>query len=572
MADADGEKAEKLATAKKRFEQLKKEQAKKGKKTATKKKEDKSGALESKADDVAGEEAAAAAAAPVTEASETLDAAPEDERPAEGGENDAARPLPERQPSVSMQSRQRSESFRQGGPPAIATDLKAGGDPLSPGIEVQDLYKKQAARIEELERENGAYKVQQEEGAARLAKAEEELDGLREGSSGVAELRSRAKDAERLGTELAAAQRQLAQVQTAKSGNRRVSGAGPDFGHELASKTSTIETLELELSNIRSQLLGLQSMLSERNTSIQDIEDRSKATEAVAENYRQELEQLKVSMAFPSDETKEANDDPEALTKRITVLESDLRTANSSLGAAQHRASSLEQKIEALTKMHRDASQASTAKDKELTELRHQLRRRDKPSHVRDASEFELGEEETETGALQTRIRALEAENFDLRRGVWREKRAELQPGMQDDGAEYEDVDLNNSAGNNGGPSSPLVRGSVPRQHSNFQDLITSGISAFTGRPREVSGSIEQRQQQQLQQRQRQQSMSLLSEGDEGEFDAEAFRVAQEEEGKRRIERVREVKRGLEGWREWRVDLVEGRRGSAVGGGEVFEV
>ncbi|KAK1071710.1 hypothetical protein LTR74_003081 [Friedmanniomyces endolithicus] len=571
MADADAEKAEKLATAKKRFEQLKKEQAKKGKKTATKKKDDKAGASENKVDDVAGEEAAAAA--PATEDSETPDAAPEDEKLAEGGENDAARSLPERQPSLSMQSRQRSESFRQGAPSTIATDLKSGGGPLSPGIEVQDLYKKQAARIEELERENVAYKVQQEEGAARLVKAEEELDGLREGSSDVAELRSKAKDAERLGTELAAAQRQLAQAPTAKSGNRRVSGASPDVGHELASKTSTIEALELELSNIRSQLLGLQSMLSERNTSIQDIEDRSKATEAVAENYRQELEQLKVSMAFPSDETKEANDDPEALTKRITVLESDLRTANSTLDTAQHRARSLEQKIEALTKMHRDASQASTAKDKELTELRHQQRRRDKPSHERDASEFELGEEEeAETGALQTRIRALEAENFDLRRGVWWEKRAELQPGMQDDGAEYEDVDLNNSAGNNGGPYSPLARGSVPRQHSNFQDLITSGISAFTGRPREVSGSVEQRQQQQLQQRQRQQSMSLLSEGDEGEFDAEAFRVAQEEEGKRRVERVREVKRGLEGWRGWRVDLVEGRRGSAVGAGEVFEV
>ncbi|KAK1009690.1 hypothetical protein LTR91_002831, partial [Friedmanniomyces endolithicus] len=426
MADAEADKAEKLAAAKKRFEQLKKEQAKKGKKTATKKKDDKAGAAESKADDVAGEEAAAVAA-PAAEASETPDAAPEDERPAEGGENDAAKPLPERQPSVSMQSRQRSESFRQGAPSTIATDLKLGGGPLSPGIEVQDLYKKQAARIEELERENGAYKVQQEEGAARLAKAEEELDGLRKGSSDVADLRSRAKEAERLGTELAAAQRQLAQVQTAKSGNRRVSGAGPDVGHELASKTSTIETLELELSNIRSQLLGLQGMLSERNTSIQDIEDRSKATEAVAENYRQELEQLKVSMAFPSDETKEANDNPEALTKRITVLESDLRTANSNLDTAQHRASSLEQKIEALTKMHRDATQASSAKDKELTELRHQLRRRDKPSHVRDASDFELGEEEeAETGALQTRIRALEAENFDLRRGVWREKRAEL--------------------------------------------------------------------------------------------------------------------------------------------------
>ncbi|TKA83324.1 hypothetical protein B0A55_00638 [Friedmanniomyces simplex] len=571
MADADAEKAEKLAAAKKRFEQLKKEQAKKGKKSgSTKKKGDKGGASESKTDDAVASEDAAAA--PVVEAGETTQAVADVEQPAEVGDgDDVAGALPERQPSLPMQSRQRSESFRQGAPSSIATDLKAGSGPLSPGLEVQDLYKKQAARIEELESENGAHKVQQEEGAARLAKAEEELEGLREDSSDVVELRSKAKEAERLGTELAATQRQLAQVQQmAKGGNRKVSNASPpDVSHELASKTSTIESLELELSSIRSQLLGLQTMLSERNTSIQDIEDRSKATEAVAENYRQELEQLKVSMAFPSDETREANDDPEALTKRITVLESDLRTANSTLDAAQQRASSLEQKIEALTKMHRDASHTSTAKDKELSELRNQLKRRDRPSHVRDASEFELGEEETESGALQTRIRALEAENFDLRRGVWREKRAELQPGMHEDGAEYEDVDLNNNT--NGGPNSPHARSSVPRQHSNFQDLITSGISAFTGRPREPppTSSIQQ-------QRQRQQSMSLLSDDGDGEFDAEAFRLAQEEEGKRRIERVREVKRGLEGWRGWRVDLVEGRRGldgAGTGvGGDVFEV
>ncbi|KAK3640990.1 hypothetical protein LTR56_011640 [Elasticomyces elasticus] len=549
MAGADAEKAEKLAVAKKRFEQLKKEKAKKGKSGATKKEDDKSGASDSKTDDVAGEEAAA-----VAEAGDETTAAEDDVVPAHE-ENDAAGSLPERQSSVSKQSRQRSESFRQGAPSPAATDSKG------PGSEVQDLYKKQAARIEELERENSVYKSQQEEGAARLVKVEEELESLREGSSDVAELKTKAKDAERLSNELAATKRELTQAQQAsKGGNRRVSGASLDVSHELASKTSTIESLELELSNIRTQLLGVQSMLSERDTSIQDIEDRTKATETVAENYRQELEQLKVSMAFPSDETKEANDDPEALTKRIIILESDLRTANSNLDAAQARATSLEQKIEALTKMHRDATNTSTAKDKELSELRNQLKRRDRPSHVHNASDFELGEEETETGALQTRIRALEAENFDLRRGVWRDKRAELQPGMHDDGgAEYEDVDLN---GNNV-PHSPNMRGGVPRQHSNFQDLITSGISAFTGRPRDPPTT-----QQQL----RKQSMSLLSDDDDGEFDAEAFRLAQEEEGKRRIERVREVKRGLEGWRGWRVDLVESRKGGQVGGGEVFEV
>ncbi|KAK3673394.1 hypothetical protein LTR78_006627 [Recurvomyces mirabilis] len=549
MADAEAEKAEKLAAAKKRFEQLKKEQAKKTKKTG-KKKSDKEAAGDAKPDDVVGSAQVEDAGDATTTVDDKTTVA--DDAQADGEEDVSEKSELERQPSLPIQSKQRSESFRQGG--------------AGPGAEVQDLYKKQAARIEELEKESKAYREQQEEGATRLAKVEEELESVREEGSDAAELRSKAKEADKLKDELAGVQRQLAQAQTAAKGsNRRMSTVTPNHSQELASKTSAMESLELELSTIRNQLLSLQSTMSERDTAIKDLEERSKMADSTTETYRQELEQLKVSMAFPSDETIAAKEDPEALTKRITVLESDLRTANSNLDTAQQRAITLEQKIEALTKLHRDATNTSNVKDKELTDLRNQLRRRERGSHVRDASEFELLEEETETGALQARIRALEAETFDLRRGVWRDKRVEIQPGMEDQGQDYEDVDLTNGS-YNGSASTRNRLGSIPRQHSNFQDIITSGISAFTGRPREASST--------QQQRERGQSLGLLDDDNDEVFDADAFRLAQEQEAKRRLERVREAKRGLEGWRGWRVDLMEGREvdGGYGGGGAVFEV
>ena len=65
--------------------------------------------------------------------------------------------------------------------------------------------------------------------------------------------------------------------------------------------------------------------------------------------------------------------------------------------------------------------------------------------------------------------------------------------------------------------------------------------------------------------------MSLLSE--EG-FDEDAFRAAQEDEAKARIERIREVKRGLEQWRGFKLDLVEQRQGGVPGvaTGAIFDV
>ncbi|KAF2721955.1 hypothetical protein K431DRAFT_223038 [Polychaeton citri CBS 116435] len=531
MADEDKEKAEKLAAAKKRVREA---HSKKGKKSGGKKKKDD------------------------TELATAADAeqAQEEQLREEG----TARPgHAARKPSLSLQSKQRSESFR------------TGSGPLSPSNEVTELYQKQSQQISDLTAEKEFLTKEQEQHAAKLAKAEEELETLREQGGEIAELKSKAQEAESLKTEVESVKRQLAQAQkeAKESIKRRASGPSPDLKDELASKTSTIESLELEMSNLKNQVKTLGSNVDDKETKVTGLEGQLKTAEGERESLRQELEQLKVSMTFPSDDTKAVGEDPEALTKRITLLESDLRTANASLDTASERAKALESKLETLTKMHKDATTSSSAKDKELTDLRDQLRKRDKPNHVRDASDFDLHEDETETGALHARIRELEAENFDLKRGVWRDQRASMQPGMEDSPDNYEDVDLN------GGPYSAdrsRSRGSLPRQGSTIQDVINSGISAFTGRPRDAVGG--QPAQGQRTMHDRKQSLGLLSEDD---FDPEAWQQAQEEEAKRRVERVKEIKRGLEQWRGWRVDIVDTRKSAGSGfmngvAGPVFEV
>ena len=87
-----------------------------------------------------------------------------------------------RQPSISVQSKMRSSSFRQ---------TSAAGGPLSPDIgyspeggSAPDIYRKQASRIEELERENKRLAKEATDGENRWRKAEEELEDLREAEDG----------------------------------------------------------------------------------------------------------------------------------------------------------------------------------------------------------------------------------------------------------------------------------------------------------------------------------------------------------------------------------------------------
>ena len=57
----------------------------------------------------------------------------------------------------------------------------------------------------------------------------------------------------------------------------------------------------------------------------------------------------------------------------------------------------------------------------------------------------------------------------------------------------------------------------------------------------------------------------------DGGFDEAAFRAAQEEEAAKRLERVREVKRGLKEWEGYRLDIVELRQGGG-GLGDIFDI
>lgn len=164
------------------IDQLKKKQKKAGAKKEDKEKAEASPAESSKVEDTTitppAEEAAGDATGDEPKATTT-----EGDK---AGDKDAEEKVSElnstkshqRQPSLSVQSKMRSSSFRQG---------STSGGPLSPnfgfspeGDTAPDIYRKQAIRIEELEKENKRLSKDASDGEKRWKKAEEELDELRE--------------------------------------------------------------------------------------------------------------------------------------------------------------------------------------------------------------------------------------------------------------------------------------------------------------------------------------------------------------------------------------------------------
>lgn len=152
------------------------EMKKKSKKKTSTKKEDKS--------ESAPAESSKAEDAPATPEPATQD---EEEKPAEDGEevkDGAAEKVPElsssshqRKQSLSVQSKMRSSSFRQGSAPGPMSPNFA----FSPeGDTAPDIYRKQAIKIDELEKENKRLAKEATDGEKRWKKAEEELEELRE--------------------------------------------------------------------------------------------------------------------------------------------------------------------------------------------------------------------------------------------------------------------------------------------------------------------------------------------------------------------------------------------------------
>ena len=220
--------------------------------------------------------------------------------------------------------------------------------------------------------------------------------------------------------------------------------------------------------------------------------------------------------------------------------------------------------------------------ENENLKLREERERRKKRETVGDGGDEGLDELEDEARVrLEKKIRELEGENFDLRRGVWKERRKDLQPTVAEvdaDGTEiqasegFDEVDLSGH-----GPGSrrrSFVTSHEPQQqqkHSSFSTVLNSGLAAFR------AATVSPTQQQQQHSRPRQDSLLQEFDDDFGDgdgFDEEEFARAQrEEEARKMVEHVREVKRKLKDWQGWRLDLVDVRRGGGgFGIGEIFEV
>jgi len=326
--------------------------------------------------------------------------------------------------------------------------------------------------------------------------------------------------------------------------------------------------LELELSKQQNQLTTLQFVNDTHTTRISTLESLLQKADHSAASSAQELRDLKANLERASERAVAEGSSRSSAETRLAQLEAELGSAQRAADEATRRADTLEKKVAALAQLRReaDARSAGTAGETARLErsaaalraenaaLREEARRRRLDAAGDDAGLEELEDEERRRAAA--RVRELEAEVFELRRGAWRDRRRDLQPGL-DEGAAgaapFDDVDLSAAAG-----ASPYR---APRTGgSTFSDVISSGISAFTGGTRRASGGRQTLPP-------RKQSLGLMSD-DEFDFDPEAFRLAQEEEQRKRVERIREVKRGLTKWKDFRLDLVDIRR--PMGG--VFEV
>jgi hypothetical protein len=459
-----------------------------------------------------------------------------------------------RQPSISEQSRIRSTSFRAG----ISPTNPGPTSPTlaSPTAEAADIYRRQAARIDELEKQNKKLEAEND----RLRLMEEELQELRESAA----LKDRTSEADGLKTQVAALQRLNAQLQAAasKSHRRRESAAAgsPVDAAHLDSRAATIEALELEISALNARVAAQQAANDEHVRGKAALEAR--------------LREAQDAAAAAAAAVQDALSEPKPKADSAPAEGSADLAAD--LAAARARADALDRKAAALTALHRDTAARRAADVAEAERLRAELARLRRRQREREASGAPVHDddaldelEDEERGRLERRVRELEEEVFDLRRGAWRQRRKSLQPGLDDDkyhdgldddaAGGFDDVDLSPVT------SSAAPARAAPQQHggrtsSSIADVINSGISAFAGGgaaaiPAGAAG------------RPRGQSIGLLDD-DDFDFDEDGFRRAQEEEQAARIERVKETKRGLKKWEGWRMDIVHLR----VAWGGVFEV
>lgn len=328
---------------------------------------------------------------------------------------------------------------------------------------------------------------------------------------------------------------------------------------QLASKTSTIESMEIEISKLRAQVDRQASGTSSEREQIAALEDKLARSEKAAAQAQNELADLRKNLDRTAEKAVREGSERTSAETKLRTLEHELADAIDARLEAEKKADGFEKKVTTLTTLHKEQdSRTQTLRkekeraEKEVSELKARVeslesentRLRSRKSTEGGGGLDDDGVDELENEErlrLEKKVRDLEKEVYDLRHGHWQEKRREMQPGPQSPG--FENVSLSNSRG-----TSPSAHRKQPT-HGGIGDFFQSGINALTG-----TGDDE------------------FLEDDDMDFDEDAFRRAQEDDAKARLERIKEIKRTLTNWEGWRLDLVENRRGGSEGLGEVFEV
>lgn len=411
--------------------------------------------------------------------------------------------------------------------------------------------------------------------------------------------------------EITSLQRQNSLLQSKSHRNTASVSAGSaesppsDLAQQLESKSATIEAMEIEISNLRAQVQSHANSSAGYQNRISALEEKLAQSESNLEKTQRELADAKQSLSRAAEKAIKEGVDKTSTETLIKNLRREIEELQEAKSAAEKKIDTLDKKLQALGNLHKESESRHQARlreheklEKEVVVLKKKLtsvenenlrlkEERDRARKLNEAvggDDAELAElEEEERARLERRIRELEGEIFDLRRGVWKEKRKELEgeevgeprESATSPGNTFDEVDLIGGA-----PSHSRRRSAAggraqqqqqQQQHSSFATVLSSGLAAFTG-----SGNRDRRPSQHPPATRG--SLELLSEenGDDDDFDEEAFARAQaEEEARKRVEWVREVKRKLREWKGWRLDLVDSRagaEGAGVGMGEIFEV
>ena len=328
--------------------------------------------------------------------------------------------------------------------------------------------------------------------------------------------------------------------------------------------------MEMEISNLRSQLEKSISSTGTHSEQVSALEEKLERAERAAGAAQRELSDVRRSLERASEKAVKEGSERTSNETKIRSLGREAGESKKQTEESLQRVDTLEKKLAALTNLHKDADGRRQAGErererleKEASEVRRRLaglenenlrlREERERARKREASGADDGGidelEDDERRRLESKVRSLEGEVYELRRGVWREKRREIGSVDGDDGpaspgSKFDDVDLS------GGTPSYRRQSTTGPRGSSFQNVISSGFNALTG-----GGGRD----------------SLETFDADDDFDEDAFRLAQEEEARKRVERVREVKRGLKEWEGWRMDIVDVRAGGG-GAGEIFDI